>query len=157
MFLPATQLLTVRLRGRAVGPRGGPQLARVQDTRSVGPWANPLHVLLHLWKGCSNFLSLDFSSGWLAGGKKSGGFGSKLLLDLVESLHTSQNTVHEQGLPQPLKFFLLLCKAWNRNDFVYLPRLSFVPPQLPACSDCSLFIFPDNLHCLCLASRKSLF
>ena len=37
MFLPATQL-TVGLGGRGVGPRGGPQLARVQDLSPQGVW-----------------------------------------------------------------------------------------------------------------------
>lgn len=31
MFLPVTLLLTAGLGGKGVGPRGGPQLAKVQD------------------------------------------------------------------------------------------------------------------------------
>lgn len=105
----------------------------------MGPWANPVPVLpLCPRKGHNNFLPLDFSSSWLVGGTKSGGFGSKLLQDLVDSLHSPQSTVHEQGPPQPLKLFLLLCKARNRNDFVYLPRLSLTPPL----ASCLFRLFP---------------
>lgn len=104
--------------GQGLGPQGVWDLGQT-----------PLCVLL-LSLGKAAVISCHWRSavpGWV-GGTKSGGFASKLLLpDLVESLHVSQSTVHEQGAPQPLRF-LLLCKAWNRNDFVYSPRLSLVPP-----------------------------
>jgi len=143
MFLPVTQPLTIGLGGRGVGPRGGPQLARVQDLSPQGVWDLGQTLCMScfsIWeKGHSNFLPLDFSSGCLVGGTQSGGFESKHLLpDLVDSLHSSQSTVHEQGPPQPLKLFLLLCKAWNRNDFVYLPRLSLVP----SLASCLFRLFP---------------
>lgn len=38
MFLPATQLLTVGLGGRGVGPRGGSELVKVQDLSPQGVW-----------------------------------------------------------------------------------------------------------------------
>lgn len=64
MFLPAVQLLTEVLGGRGVGPKGGPQLARVQDLFPQGMWGLGQTLCMSCFSGCER--AAVISCHWLS-------------------------------------------------------------------------------------------